>query len=225
MHRQQGSVYRGLYGPHPAALIASALLWRQRLAAWSAALRFALLFLCGNKQLEPAAPDELAHADRQQLRFRPLVPSQAPRGYRLSAFECVPDCTDLLILTYRAGCARSFTISQRPKWLPVGEELRLARVPATPVRGGSVPMFVVHGVYTGEPIDRAYSARRRRSVAFELGGLAIELREVTGQGPGLRGLIAMARGMAEQFGCAQRLKGNAGQDLPADPLPAAVQSS
>jgi len=138
------------------------------------------------------------------------------RGWCLVAVDCVPDCADLLMLEYDTQGGRSFRVSQRPKWLPLAEELRLARMPATEIRCGPARMFVVHGVYTGEPIDRAYSARQRRSIALELGEVVAELREVTGRGPGLRGLMTMARGMAEQ----------SGQTLcPADPVSASVQYS
>lgn len=217
MHGQEGTVYRGLYGPHPAVLIASALLWRQRLAAWTAAAP-----LGRKRRLDPAAADERTLAGLQQLRFRPLIPAQTLRGYRLAAVDCIPGCTDLLTLLYQADRGRRFSVSQRPKWLPLGEELRLARVPVSRLRRGSVRMFVVHGVYTGEPIDHAYSARGRRSVAVELGDLLVELREVTGQGPGLRGLMDMAAGMAEQFGRAQTPHDTAGQAHVADPLPPAA---
>lgn len=224
MRRQQGTLYRGLYGPHPAAVIAPALLWRRRLAAWIAASRCALAFAAPASALEPAAAGERALDEARRLRFWPLVPAAVARGYRLAGAECIPHCTDLLTLVYDAGCGKSFRLSQRQKWLPLAEELRVARVPATPVRCGSVRMFVVHGVYTGEPIDHAYSARHRRSVAIELGETIAELREVIGQGPGLPGLIAMARGMAEQSRRAPPADGIAGEGLPADPLGASVRS-
>jgi hypothetical protein len=220
MRTQQGTVYRGLYGPHPAALIASALLWRQRLTAWGEALLCRLSFVGCAPRVEPVATVARVNAGGEQLGFRPVIPAQVLRGYRLAAAERVPGCTDLLMLVYQAECGRRFSVSQRPTWLPLADELRLARVPATPVRCGSVPMFVVHGVYTDEPIDHAYSARHRRSVAIEVADLAIELREVTGRGPGLRGLLAMARRMVEQIDRARRLAGDVTAPVLADPVPA-----
>ncbi|MBV9756499.1 MAG: substrate-binding domain-containing protein [Alphaproteobacteria bacterium] len=220
MRAQQATVYRGLYGPPPAALIASALLWRHRLTAWGAALLSR--FSSGSRALQaerPAAVGSLQSAGRQ-LAFRPVVPAQVLRGYRLGAAATVPGCSDLLTLIYQAEWGRRFSISQRPGWLPLADELRLARVPATPVRLGSLHMFVVHGVYIDEPIDHAYSARSRRSVAIQLGDLVVELREVTSEGPGLRGLLAMARSMAEQVGRAERFAVDAAPPVLADPVPA-----
>ncbi len=214
MRRRQHTVYRGLYGPHPAALMPNALLFRQRLAAWSAAARCTFSFATNGNALEPAAPDAHVLEELRRLRFRPLVPAKVLCGWPLAAVDSLHDCADLLTLVYETRPRRSFRVSQRPKWLPLVEELRLARVPATRVRCGSMHMFVVHGVYTGEPIDHAYSVGHRRSVALELGEVVAELREVTGRGPGLRGLMTMARGMAEQFGHTQ---------CPADPRPASVQ--
>jgi hypothetical protein len=223
MHNQQSTVYRGLYGPHPAVLIASAQLWR-RAAAWSAALFHRVASIGRSSRLAPVSPGERIWPGVRQLRFRPLIPEQAPRGYRLVAIDVVPGCADLLTTVYRAANGNSFGVSQRPQWLPLGEELRLARVPATAVRCGSLRMFVVHGVYTGEPIDHAYSTRYRRSLAIELGELVVELREVMGRGPGLRGLIAMAAAMAEQVARAEWLEDHAGADVVAPTLPALVQS-
>jgi hypothetical protein len=219
MRAQQGTVYRGLYGPHPAALIASALLWRQRLTAWGAAVSCRLSSSSCAPHRQPCATVARLQAGGQQLAFRPVIPAQVLGGYCLTAAERVPGCTDLVTLLYRAEGGRRFSISQRPGWLPLRDELRLARVPATPVRLGSVQMFVVHGIYTDEPIDRAYSVRSRRSVAIELGELVIELREVTGQGPGLRGLLAMARAMAKQVGRAQPRACHAAAPVLADPVP------
>lgn len=139
-------------------------------------------------------------AAQQRIAFTLLAPACAPVGYHLAAVESVPHCDDVVTLVYEGEHGKSFRLSQRKQWLPLREELELARVPNTAVRCGSVQMFLVHGVYVGEPIDRSYSARHRRSLAIETCGLVCELREVIGRGPGLRSLIALARSLARQIG-------------------------
>jgi hypothetical protein len=204
MRKRQNAAYRGLYGPHPKAAIPPALLWRERIRAWAAALHCALAPDRYGKLRRAAADDAALLADAQRhLAFPLLAPTHVPAGYRLDGVETVPHCDDLLTLTYQAEPGKSFCLSQRKQWLPLAEELKLARVAHTAVKCGSVRVFLVHGVHVGEPIDHSYSARYRRSVAVETGGLVCELREIICQGPGLRSLIALARALAQQSGEAE----------------------
>lgn len=200
MRKRQNAVYRGLYGPHPKAAIPPAVLWRERIRAWAAAWRSALP-LDARGRLRRVAPDDAALlTDAQRdLAFPLLAPARVPAGYCLVAAETVPQCEDILTLVYRGERGKSFCLSQRKRWLPLREELTLASVPFTAVKCGAVPIFLVHGVHVGEPIDHSYSARYRRSVAVETGGLVCELRESIGQGPGMRSLIALARALARQI--------------------------
>ena len=218
MRKRQNAAYRGLYGPHPKAAISPAVLWRERIRAWAAAWHSALLL--DTRLRRTAGGDAVLLSDAQrQLAFPLLAPTHVPAGYRLAAVETVPHCDDLLTLAYQAEPGKGFCLSQRKQWLPLREELKLARVPHTAVKCGSVHVFLVHGIHVGEPIDHSYSARHRRSVAVETGGLVCELREIIDQGPGLRNLIAMARALAQQIGESEFVSNRGRAGVGASPLP------
>jgi hypothetical protein len=133
-----------------------------------------------------------------------------PEGYRLQGYEAAPGSNTLITLNFAAATGRSFQISQRQGWLPLDEELEVARVPFTPLGPSRRRLYVVHGLYGGEPIDHTFWAATRRSVAVEIDGLVVEVREITGTGPGLRNLLHIAAGMDRgnaRHGAADTLEG------------------
>ena len=122
----------------------------------------------------------------------------APGGFVLCRCESVPGLSDLVTLYFRPAdepstADRAVSLSQRKAWLPLREELELARVPFTQVRDGGEECYLVHGVYGGEPIDHAYWYWTQRSLTFEVDGIVCELRSEAGRGPGLAAMLAFVR--------------------------------
>ena len=132
---------------------------------------------------------------RQEAGFRTVSVGCAPEGFVLWRCESVPGQSDLVTLYFRAGdepsiADRAVSLSQRKGWLPLREELELARVPFTRIRDGD-ECYLVHGVYGGEPIDHAYWCWTQRSLAFEVDGIVCELRSEAGRGPGLTTMLTI----------------------------------
>jgi hypothetical protein len=120
----------------------------------------------------------------------------APKGFVLYRCETVPGLSDLATLCFRGvdeQADRAMSLSQRKAWLPLREELGLARVPFTRVRDGRGECYLVHGVYGGEPIDHAYWCSTQRSLTFEVDGIVCELRSEAGRGPGLATMLSFVR--------------------------------
>src|SRR5262245_22936919 len=177
--------YRGLYGPEPDRSISRRRLWSGHMAAvaalWGARL------LPRHHGLRTLAGEERTIVSLAQagIAFALRAPPRLPRAYRLVRSDPVPGCTDLATLVFADPAGRGFTLSQRRAWLPLAQELAIARVPFTSIGLSGHAFHVVHGAHGGEPIDHSFWPATRRSLTFEADGFVVDLREIIGQGPGL----------------------------------------
>ena len=76
-------------------------------------------------------------------------------------------------------------MEQRKAWLPLEEEVTSARVPFARIKAKGNDCYIIFGFYGGEPIDHAYWFNQI-SIAFEVGGVVVELREIKTKKRGIR---------------------------------------
>jgi hypothetical protein len=194
------SIERGRYGPYPSDAAPRRLVWPTRLLGLAVG-HLTLFGLCSRRsmfRLLDAGEREILDEVTREVSFRTVSLDCAPNGFVLCRCETVPNMSDLVTLLFRASSepstdCRAMSLSQRKAWLPLLEELELARVPFTRVRDGGTECYLVHGVYGGEPIDHAYWCWTQRSLAFEINGIVCELRGDAAHGPGLATMLAFVR--------------------------------
>ena len=191
-------IERGRYGAYPQNVVPWRSVWPTRIhgVAVGHLARFGL-YSPMFSELDPGERAILEQA-RQQADFPTVSVDCAPGGFVLCRCESVPGLSDLVTLYFRPAdepstADRAVSLSQRKAWLPLREELELARVPFTQVRDGGEECYLVHGVYGGEPIDHAYWYWTQRSLTFEVDGIVCELRSEAGRGPGLAAMLAFVR--------------------------------
>lgn len=76
-------------------------------------------------------------------------------------------------------------MEQRKAWLPLEEEVTSARVPFARIKVKGNDCCIIFGFYGGEPIDHAYWFNQL-SIAFEIEGVVVELREIKTKQRGIK---------------------------------------
>ena len=76
-------------------------------------------------------------------------------------------------------------MEQRKAWLPLEEEVTSARVPFARIKVKGNDCYIIFGFYGGEPIDHAYWFNQL-SIAFEIEGVVVELREIKTKQRGIK---------------------------------------
>lgn len=76
-------------------------------------------------------------------------------------------------------------MEQRKAWLPLEEEVTSARVPLARIKVKGNDCYIIFGFYGGEPIDHAYWFNQL-SIAFEIEGVVVELREIKTKKRGIK---------------------------------------
>jgi hypothetical protein len=193
------AIERGRYGAYPQKSAPWRSVWPTRLRALAVGhlARFRVSSrLSMFRELDPRERAILEEA-RAHVDFPTVSIDCAFKDFVLCRCEAVPGLRDLVTLCFRAAhepsTAGAVSLSQREAWLPLHEELELARVPFTRVRDGGDECYLVHGVYGGEPIDHAYWCSTQRSLTFEVNGIVCELRSEAGRGPGLATMLSFVR--------------------------------
>ena len=76
-------------------------------------------------------------------------------------------------------------MEQRKAWLRLDEEVITARVPFARIKVRGNDCYTIFGFYGGEPIDHAYWFNQL-SIAFEVGDVVVELREIKTKRRGIK---------------------------------------
>ena len=76
-------------------------------------------------------------------------------------------------------------MEQRKAWLRLDEEVTTARVPFARIKVRGNDCYTIFGFYGGEPIDHAYWFNQL-SIAFEVGDVVVELREIKTKRRGIK---------------------------------------
>ena len=115
--------------------------------------------------------------------FRVVRPLCVPRGYGISGLTEIPGSPDIATFVFRNESGEQFSMEQRRAWLPLQEEVELARVPFAKVKVAGNDCYLISGYYGGEPIDHAYWFSQL-SITFEVAGVVVELREISSRRAG-----------------------------------------
>jgi hypothetical protein len=190
--QMKSDLVRGYYGPLPSAFFSKNQLLARGIGAFVAgAIGGHFSSLCRLMPLG-ASQTSVLEGCAKKLRFEMWRPDNVPAGYRIVSATPSTTIGDAVIIELRGQTQwQAFEIAQRERWLPIDEQLSTAGVPFTRVPGTERRIFIVHGRYGGEPIDRAFWTTRQ-AVMFEHGELIVEFREVRGLGPGVRALVHYA---------------------------------
>jgi hypothetical protein len=185
------TIKRGYYGPQPLGAIGAPAHARSRRTALLAGrIGRHLAAVRGLRGISASERQVLADVVAQ-ARFRAWAPDRVPAGFFVRGADVASYSRDVVTFALSDGGRRSFEIAQRVRWMPLLDELNAAGVPFDRVAGISPPLYLVHGKYGGEPIDRSFWSTRR-GLHFECGDLSVEFREVIGTGPGLWALVHFA---------------------------------
>lgn len=109
--------------------------------------------------------------------FDVVRPLRIPRGYTISGLAEIPGSPEIARFVFRNEAGDQFLMEQRKAWLPLEEEVASARVPFARIKAKGNDCYIIFGFYGGEPIDHAYWFNQL-SIAFEVGDVVVELREI-----------------------------------------------
>ena len=184
--KSDNSFSRGRYGILPESRVSAHQKWRFGVRICVATIMSRWCSLFSRPLRKVSTESELAWIERacDAVDFEVVRPLWAPRGHTISGLVEIPGSPNIATFVFRNGAGEQFLMEQRKSWLPIEEEVILARVPfaRTTVQGNDC--YVIYGFYGGEPIDHAYWFSQL-SIAFEIGGIVVELREVTTRGGGV----------------------------------------
>ena len=117
--------------------------------------------------------------------FDVVRPLRIPRGYTISGLAEIPGSPEIARFVFRNEAGDQFLMEQRKAWLPLEEEVTSARVPFARIKVKGNDCYIIFGFYGGEPIDQAYWFNQL-SIAFEIEGVVVELREIKTKQRGIK---------------------------------------
>lgn len=117
--------------------------------------------------------------------FDVVRPLRIPRGYTISGLAEIPGSPEITRFVFRNEAGDQFLMEQRKAWLPLEEEVTSARVPLARIKVKGNDCYIIFGFYGGEPIDHAYWFNQL-SIAFEIEGVVVELREIKTKKRGIK---------------------------------------
>ncbi|BBY27462.1 hypothetical protein GCM10023114_47850 [Mycolicibacterium sediminis] len=161
-----------------------------RTAAWSAVAISVRCRLVGRgvRRTSPAEY-QAAGALAGPAGLQPHLPDSLPTGYVLTAASAFKSGGGVEFVFRSPDGERSFRLTQRAWFVPLTEEIQLAKVPHTRVRGVRNDLFVLPGEFYEEPIDHGFWHQTRWATAWQRGPLVSQFRCVRGRAPSAATLI------------------------------------
>lgn len=175
--------FRSRYGISPEFRVSRYQIWRFAARIYFATIVSRLRDVFSSPLLKVSAGFELSLIEKacSTAEFAVARPLRVPRGYKISSLEEISGSPDVVTFVFQNDAGERWSLQQRSAWLPIEEEVTLARIPFVKAKVGGNDCYFIYGFYGGEPIDHAYWFNQL-SIAFEIAGVIIELREISTKG-------------------------------------------
>lgn len=173
------SFSRGRYGALPESRATAYQKWRFRIRIHVANIVSLLRGSFFHSLRKITEDTELAFIEEAcgAADFDVVRPLKSPRGYVIAGLAEIPGSPEIARFVFRNEAGDQFLMEQRKAWLRLEEEVTSARVPFTRIKVSGNDCYIIFGFYGGEPIDHAYWFNQL-SIAFEVGSIVVELREI-----------------------------------------------